>query len=175
MQQTRIWHLRDDGDTDRNSAGVWKHFLFYFLPGLFSVVRGRLSFVGLEPRSVEVMLTLPQDWLKLCRDSKIGLISEPRVQFGGGGTTEERQTAEAVLCGDFQLAARHLIVVGLCDVSSAWPAREWETASDNGGHNGRYLFQSVRRLLFWFVQRDMRLCQVITGQLPSGITVAIGL
>ena len=59
----------------------WDSFLRQFLPGLFAVAAGRLSFVGLPPRTVEEIekLSLEWGWRSLYLDEKAGLITEASI------------------------------------------------------------------------------------------------
>jgi hypothetical protein len=51
-------------------------FCLEFLPGLFSIVFGSLSFAGVEPRTPEQVKELGRDWQELYLASKPGLITE---------------------------------------------------------------------------------------------------
>jgi hypothetical protein len=51
-------------------------FFLEFLPGLFSIVFGSLSFAGVEPRTPEQVKELGRDWQELYLASKPGLITE---------------------------------------------------------------------------------------------------
>jgi NDP-sugar pyrophosphorylase family protein len=57
----------------------WDALLRQFLPGLAAVVSGRLSLVGLPPRTPEQMRRLPSDWRTMCFAGKAGLITEASV------------------------------------------------------------------------------------------------
>jgi len=54
----------------------WDAFLRQFLPGLFAIVSGRISFVGLPPRSEEEIQQLPAEWRAIYQEGRAGLITE---------------------------------------------------------------------------------------------------
>ena len=57
------------------SAG-WGAFTRQFLPGLFGVVCGSLSLVGMPPRTIAETESLPEDWRSIYLRGKSGLITE---------------------------------------------------------------------------------------------------
>jgi NDP-sugar pyrophosphorylase family protein len=54
-------------------------FLRQMLPGLLAVAKGHLGFVGLPPRSVEEIRSLPLEWRSMYLKSRAGLITEASV------------------------------------------------------------------------------------------------
>ena len=70
-------------------------FLFHFLPGLISVLKGDLFLVGVQPRSQADLMALPADWRSLYVKTKAGLITEASVMFGPAPDEDELYTAEA--------------------------------------------------------------------------------
>jgi NDP-sugar pyrophosphorylase family protein len=73
-------------------------FLYTFLPGLLSVIRGNVFLVGVQPRSRQEIESLPPDWKSLYLTSKAGLITEARVMFGPHGSEDEIYTGETFYC-----------------------------------------------------------------------------
>ncbi len=76
----------------RSSAA---HFLLCFLPGLISVIAGRIGLVGVEPRSRPQIEALPADWRALCLRTKAGLVTEAFVQYGAESDPDEQFACEA--------------------------------------------------------------------------------
>jgi lipopolysaccharide/colanic/teichoic acid biosynthesis glycosyltransferase len=89
-RETLILNIRYD-----RSDGRAGDFFFHFLPGLVSVLRGKLFLVGVNPRSRAQVLALPSDWRSLYLKTKCGLITEAAVMFGQDPTEDELYTAEA--------------------------------------------------------------------------------
>jgi lipopolysaccharide/colanic/teichoic acid biosynthesis glycosyltransferase len=89
-QETGILDLRREGP--RGRAGT---LFLHFLPGLVSVLRGKLFLVGVHPRSRAQLLALPSDWRSLYLKTKAGLITEAEVMFGSNPSEDELYTAEA--------------------------------------------------------------------------------
>jgi NDP-sugar pyrophosphorylase family protein len=54
----------------------WSAFCRQFLPGLFAVVVGRLTLVGMPPRTAEQIAALDDDWRALYLEGRAGLITE---------------------------------------------------------------------------------------------------
>jgi NDP-sugar pyrophosphorylase family protein len=54
----------------------WGAFTRQFLPGLVAVANGRLSFVGLPPRTVAGIQKLSEEWRSMYLEGKAGLITE---------------------------------------------------------------------------------------------------
>ncbi len=73
----------------------WKDFLFRFLPLLANVAKGKMSFVGVRPRSREEVRGLSNDWRELYLKSKLGIISEACVAYGEKPTRDELYAAES--------------------------------------------------------------------------------
>jgi len=70
------------------------HFISVFLPGLFSVVKGDLSLVGVQPRSASEIASLPEDWQALYLKTKAGLITDAIVHFGTAPNSDELCASE---------------------------------------------------------------------------------
>lgn len=77
------------------AAGRGAEFLFEFLPGLLSVLKGDLFLIGVRPRSRAAAEKLPADWKSIYLRAKAGLITEAAVMFGPHCTEDELYTAEA--------------------------------------------------------------------------------
>jgi len=75
--------------------GRWAVFFFELWPGLFSVLRGDLFLVGVQPRSRSAISDLPNDWRSIYLKSRAGLITEASVMFGDQATEDEVFAAEA--------------------------------------------------------------------------------
>lgn len=58
-----------------------KHFLWYFIPGLWSVAAGKLRFCGAPSRSLEEFGQLSKDWQGLYLRSYAGLITEADILY----------------------------------------------------------------------------------------------
>ena len=55
---------------------------------------GKLSFVGVEPRTREQVEALPEDWQVLYLESRAGLITESDVVHGDGATEDDIYSSE---------------------------------------------------------------------------------
>lgn len=82
----------DAGSVERRRD--YRDLFLRFLPGLLSVAKGNVRFVGLTPRSVEEVAALPSDWRALHLKSKAGLITETFVYSGERPTEDECYSAE---------------------------------------------------------------------------------
>jgi NDP-sugar pyrophosphorylase family protein len=80
--------LGTDAWSMQRPAG-WDAFLRQMLPGLFAVVRGRLGFVGLPPRSAEEIKRLSLEWRSMYLSGRAGLITEANVALAD--TEDETQ------------------------------------------------------------------------------------
>ena len=121
----KIRENKPAGDENSNSIGIqgpvgWQDLLLRFLPGLFTVLKGKLHLVGVGPRTVSEIQGLPEDWRALYLKSKPGLITEALVNFGSMPNADELFSAEAfytVSAGpmyDLKILGRYLgQVVGL--------------------------------------------------------------
>jgi NDP-sugar pyrophosphorylase family protein len=109
-------------DTEDFRSG---EFLYTFLPGLLSVLKGDVFLVGVQPRSRREIESLPPDWKSLYLTSKAGLITEARVMFGPHGSEDEIYTGEtfysATESASHDLKLASLWVRGLFARSSAPP------------------------------------------------------
>lgn len=107
-----------NGTESKSSHGkesIHAHFVNVFLPGLFSILKGELGFVGLRARSREEVASLSEDWRHLYLRSKGGLITEELIYVAKDGTDDDRYAADAyysVRSGfkhDFKLCMLYLI------------------------------------------------------------------
>jgi NDP-sugar pyrophosphorylase family protein len=95
----------------------WQHFTREFVPGLLSVVRGRLNLVGVPPRSARTIQHMPADWRGVYLSCKAGLITESLVVYGGNPSLEEAYSADAFYRAmdsttyDCRLMLRYLVQV----------------------------------------------------------------
>lgn len=109
-------------DTAESRSG---EFLYTFLPGLLSVLKGDIFLVGVQPRSRQEIESLPPDWKSLYLTSKAGLITEARVMFGLHASEDEIYTGEtfysATESGSHDLKLASLWVRGLFARSSPPP------------------------------------------------------
>lgn len=112
-----VWTFLPEEDNESFSAQdvSWRSFLLAFLPGLLSVVRGDIRFVGVPPRSPEAVHALPPDWREIYLQAKAGLVTEAQVISGASADTDELYSAEALyavttgLRHDFVLLSRYFL------------------------------------------------------------------
>lgn len=96
------------------APGGWKSLFTRFLPGLFAVARGKISLVGLPPRTREEVNGLPKDWQSLYLNGKAGLITEATVLEQEHGMAPDAYLTEACYCAtrnwkhDLGLFARYV-------------------------------------------------------------------
>lgn len=76
------------------TPATFRDFWVRFLPGLWHVVRGDLSYVGVPPRSVEEVKALPRDWQSVYLRAKAGLITEAMICYGPDATDDELYAAD---------------------------------------------------------------------------------
>ena len=94
-------------------AGAWtNHFLATFLPGLRDAVSGHVALVGLQPRTVEAILSLPEYWQRLYRNGLTGLIGESLLLGQEGASAEMRFAGDALSSGSLPFT-RLLRVLGI--------------------------------------------------------------
>jgi lipopolysaccharide/colanic/teichoic acid biosynthesis glycosyltransferase/acetyltransferase-like isoleucine patch superfamily enzyme len=72
------------------------HFLQEFLPGLLAVINGKLSMVGLQPRTEEEFSQLSNAHRKTFLKAYSGLITENQVFFSGLANEQELLAAETL-------------------------------------------------------------------------------
>jgi len=85
---------QDNEDMKKEGGSAVRHLFFRFLPGLISIARGHLRFVGVSPRTREEITALSRDWRELYLKTKPGIISEAYVNYGDTPTEDEVYTAE---------------------------------------------------------------------------------
>jgi NDP-sugar pyrophosphorylase family protein len=91
----------------------WLDVIYRFIPNMLSVAQGGLRFVGVGPRNAEEIKALASDWKVLYLKSKLGIVTEARVNFGAHPTEDEIYSAEAFYCVssgwkyDLKLLARY--------------------------------------------------------------------
>jgi lipopolysaccharide/colanic/teichoic acid biosynthesis glycosyltransferase/carbonic anhydrase/acetyltransferase-like protein (isoleucine patch superfamily) len=73
----------------------WADVFLRFLPALISVASGKLSFTGVNPLTVEMVRSMPNDWRMLYLKAKPGIVTEALVNFGPSPSPEECYSAEA--------------------------------------------------------------------------------
>lgn len=73
----------------------WSSFMWRFLPGLPSVIMGKIRLVGLAPRTIEEIESMPKDWRSLYLQGKCGLITEVSINSGAHASETEIYLAEA--------------------------------------------------------------------------------
>lgn len=84
----------DDAWSIRRPAG-WEAFLRQFVPGLYGVLLGRLSFVGLPPRTPEQIHKLSVEWRSMYLDGRAGLITEASTASTDAGDETQLYLADA--------------------------------------------------------------------------------
>ena len=94
-QTFRLWSFRrhDEGSTTNTSAGLID-LLTRVLPALVNVARGELHFVGLEPRSVAAVRSLPDDWREIVLSASSGIIAEAHTSLEATATRDDLFAAE---------------------------------------------------------------------------------
>ena len=85
---------QDDKCIHKDGGSALKHLFLRFLPGLISIVRGNLRFIGVDPRTKEEVRALSQDWRALYLKSKPGVVSEAYVNYGDTPSEDELYAAE---------------------------------------------------------------------------------
>ncbi len=94
-------------------AGAWtKHFLTTFLPGLQDAVSGRVALVGLQPRTVDEIMSLPEYWQRLYRNGRAGLVGESLLLGLEGASVEMRFAGDALSSSPLRFT-RLLRVLGI--------------------------------------------------------------
>ena len=107
-----LYSLRRPGEPAKGRG--WRHLLLDFWPSLIQVARGRLRFVGVQPRGPNEIMLLPEDWRALYLPSHAGLITEADIVHGASPSLDEVYSSElyysamAGLRHDFGLALRFL-------------------------------------------------------------------
>jgi len=92
----------------------WSPFVRQFLPGLFAVLTGRLSLVGLPPKSANELERLPQEWRALYVTGRSGLITESALATSNNGDETELYLADAYYAArrnwlhDLKLASQYM-------------------------------------------------------------------
>ena len=87
----------------REGAWTW-HFFATFLPGLADAVAGRVSLVGLRPRTVQQIVSLPHYWQRLYRSAPIGLVNESLLHGAEGASVEMSYAGDALCTGAMPLS-----------------------------------------------------------------------
>jgi len=104
----------DDAWRVHRPAG-WGAFLRQFLPGLFAVFLGRISFVGLPPKSAEEIQQLPLEWRAIYQKGRAGLITEACVAATDTEDETQRYLADAYYAAkqnwlhDLKLASQYIV------------------------------------------------------------------
>ena len=129
----RLWRLGPDPILERGPEGnppnYWRHFVFNFIPGLISVVRGDLALIGVSPRNRQEVKKLNADWQELYLKSRAGLLCEAHLWGGDWEEEEEFYAADACyavcasLRADAKVLARYLARL-------FWPFAKWGTKSE---------------------------------------------
>ena len=70
--------------------------LLRFLPALYNVARGELSFVGVPPRTAAEIRDLPRDWQAIYLAAKPGIVTEAAVVCGHDPSDDELFASETV-------------------------------------------------------------------------------
>jgi len=110
----------------RESPGGLRHFFLHFLPGLISVALGRLSLVGVPPRSREEIQCLPEDWRRLYLSAKAGLVTESFVRYRAAQSTEDQYSADTVYAVTAGFRNDAKLLIGYCARVLGWhpPTRQ---------------------------------------------------
>ena len=87
------------------TEGAWvRHVLATFIPGLRDVISGRVALVGLQPRSVQEILSLPYYWQRLYRTTPAGLVGEALLQGAEDASPEMGYAGDALSAGPMPLS-----------------------------------------------------------------------
>jgi NDP-sugar pyrophosphorylase family protein len=79
----------------RRWSSPWNAFLRQFLPGLWAVAAGRLSLVGLPPRTLGEIRNLSPDWRSIYLEGRSGLITEANVASANAEDETQLYVADA--------------------------------------------------------------------------------
>lgn len=92
-----VWSFASRGGPERKAREAsfsMSDFFLRFLPGLLSVAKGKLAWVGVTPRTKEEIQALPADWRALYLQSKAGLVTEALALYGFRASVEELRVCE---------------------------------------------------------------------------------
>ena len=89
-----LWSFCDETAPKFGRPGLG-HLLLRVIPGLFSIVAGRVALTGVTPRSRQQLHDLRPDWRSLCLRTKAGLITEAMAVYGSESNRDELYSAEA--------------------------------------------------------------------------------
>ena len=90
-----LWSFAEDKEKMHKDGGsALKPLFLRFLPGLISIAKGDLRFIGVDPRTKEEVNALSQDWRALYLGSKPGVVSEAYVNYGDAPTEDELYASE---------------------------------------------------------------------------------
>ena len=81
-----------------------RHFLATFQPGLVDVIAGKVALIGLQPRSVAEIVSLPYYWQRLYRRTPTGLMSEALLLCPEGAPAASGYAADALGTGPMPLS-----------------------------------------------------------------------
>lgn len=110
------------------------HFLLWFLPGLFSVVRGRIGLVGVSARSKAEVESLSPDWRAMYLRGEAGLITEAFVRHGAYPSAEDQHACDVFYAVSAGLALDAAILWGYAArVCGLGAARAKSGATTAGG------------------------------------------
>lgn len=87
-QESRSVRICSYRDRRNPGASLRSHFLFVFLPGLWSVLTGKLRFFGLLPRSREELAAMNSQWREVYLSSNAGVISEAELLYKSSSEEE---------------------------------------------------------------------------------------
>jgi len=73
----------------------WRDVFLRCLPALISAASGNLCFTGVNPMSVEMVASMPNDWRMLYFKAKPGIVTEALVNFGPSPSPDQCYSAEA--------------------------------------------------------------------------------
>ena len=72
-----------------------------YLPKVFSIVTGKMSWVGYEPHKHEELVSMGEDWINCFKAEKMGLYSLSYVNYCRTGIRDK----EMIYCSDMYYAA----------------------------------------------------------------------
>lgn len=87
-----LWSFRNQSVA--RQPGLIRWLLLDFIPALPKVACGYLRLIGVEPRTLQELEEMPEDWKALFLKTHIGLITEAFVLHGSSATADQTYSSE---------------------------------------------------------------------------------